>query len=182
MALLVAGETCARLESADRLAFMVDCQSYFAALAAAISAARRQVFLLGWTFDPRTRLAPDGLVRHGAPDEIGRLLIAACEKNPALDVRVLIWRSALPISATQDFFPHRAKAWFEDTGVQFPLDADGALRRLPSSEGGGHRRRRRLLSAAPTSAATAGTPRPISISDARRLSPMAAASTRRGTR
>ena len=63
MALLVAGETCARLESADRLAFMVDCQSYFAALAAAISAARRQVFLLGWTFDPRTRLSPDGWVR-----------------------------------------------------------------------------------------------------------------------
>src|SRR5580693_7651946 len=122
MALLAVGENCERLEPADRLAFLIDCQSYFAALAEAINAARRQILLIGWSFDPRTRLAPDGLFRREAPDEIGRLLIAVSKKIPSVDVRVLVWRSALAISATQGFFPHRARGWFRNTGVRFALD------------------------------------------------------------
>jgi phosphatidylserine/phosphatidylglycerophosphate/cardiolipin synthase-like enzyme len=35
---------------------------------------------------------------------------------------VLIWHSALPISASQDFFPHKARRWFRNTGVKFRLD------------------------------------------------------------
>ncbi len=69
-----------------------------------------------------TTLALDGLFRREAPDEIGRLLIAASKKIPSLDIRVLIWRSALAISATQGFFPYRAKAWFWNTAVRFALD------------------------------------------------------------
>jgi phosphatidylserine/phosphatidylglycerophosphate/cardiolipin synthase-like enzyme len=37
-------------------------------------------------------------------------------------VRLLIWKSALPISASQEFFPHRARAYFRDTPVHFRLD------------------------------------------------------------
>ncbi|MHB8529568.1 MAG: phospholipase D-like domain-containing protein [Caulobacteraceae bacterium] len=122
MSFLEPGETCWRIEAAGRLAFLIDYQSYFSALEAALKVARRQILLIGWSFDPRTRLAPDGLVRSGAPDEIGRRLIEVCAQRPALDVRVLIWRSALAISATQGFFPHRAKDWFKGTGVAFALD------------------------------------------------------------
>ena len=50
------------------------------------------------------------------------MLIELARANPALDIRLLVWRSALPISATQEFFPHRAKAWFRDTPVRFELD------------------------------------------------------------
>jgi phosphatidylserine/phosphatidylglycerophosphate/cardiolipin synthase-like enzyme len=42
--------------------------------------------------------------------------------RPELDVRLLIWRSALPIAAQQEFFPHKARAWFKDTPVKFRLD------------------------------------------------------------
>jgi phosphatidylserine/phosphatidylglycerophosphate/cardiolipin synthase-like enzyme len=43
--------------------------------------------------------------------------------RPGLDVRVLIWKSALPIAASQHFFPHRARACFKNTPVTFRLDA-----------------------------------------------------------
>jgi phosphatidylserine/phosphatidylglycerophosphate/cardiolipin synthase-like enzyme len=46
----------------------------------------------------------------------------ACER-PSVDVRILCWKSALPVSATQRFFPHRAKACFQGTPVHFLLDA-----------------------------------------------------------
>ncbi|HZZ37396.1 MAG TPA: phospholipase, partial [Caulobacteraceae bacterium] len=123
MALLQTGRTCWRVDEASRVAFLIDYQDYYAALVAALEKARRQVLVLGWSFDPRTRTRPDGRPDGAAPDAIGRLLIGLTERRPDLDVRVLIWRSALAISATQDFFPHRAKGWFKGTAVEFRLDA-----------------------------------------------------------
>jgi phosphatidylserine/phosphatidylglycerophosphate/cardiolipin synthase-like enzyme len=119
--MLRAGDTCWRVEAAGRLRFLVDYQDFFAALAEALAKAERQVLLLGWTFDPRTRLRPDG-GRGDAPDQIGRLLIELADRRPKIDIRLLIWRSALAISATQGFLPHRAKAMFKGTGVDFRLD------------------------------------------------------------
>src|SRR5581483_6546273 len=123
MGLLRPGETCWRLDVAGRVKFLVDYQDYFTALRAAMATARRSIHILGWGFDPRTRLAPDGSMDGGAPDEVGATLIRLAEANPGLDVRVLVWRSALPISASQAFFPHRAKAWFKGSRVHFQLDA-----------------------------------------------------------
>jgi phosphatidylserine/phosphatidylglycerophosphate/cardiolipin synthase-like enzyme len=115
-------ETCWRTASAGRVAFLVDYQSYFSAAYEAVLNARRSIVLLGWGFDPRTRLAPDGADVEGEPDEIGRVLQQVTAARPNLDVRLLIWKSALPISATQEFFPHKARQWFEDTPVKFWLD------------------------------------------------------------
>jgi phosphatidylserine/phosphatidylglycerophosphate/cardiolipin synthase-like enzyme len=97
---------------------LVDGQDYFRVLLQAMRKARRSIHLLGWSFDPRARLTPD----HADPAQLGHLLIELSKTNPALDTRLLIWRSALPISATQSGFPHRARAWFKDTRVRFELD------------------------------------------------------------
>ncbi|HEY1427524.1 MAG TPA: phospholipase, partial [Caulobacteraceae bacterium] len=118
MALLRAGETCWRTAPGGRVKFLVDGQAYFAAIAAAIAGARRSIHLLGWSFDPRAVLAPELDPASG----VGHALVEATRANPALDARLLVWRSALPISATQEFFPHRARAWFRGTQVRFELD------------------------------------------------------------
>jgi phosphatidylserine/phosphatidylglycerophosphate/cardiolipin synthase-like enzyme len=122
MTLLRPGETCWTTARADRLAFIVDTQAYFTALYEALIKAKRSVLILGWGFDPRTRLAPDGANVSGEPDEVGNLLIRLSAARPDLEIKLLIWKSALPVSATQEFFPHRARAWFKNTRVQFELD------------------------------------------------------------
>ena len=122
MAFLQPDETCWRIEPADRIAFLVDTQDYFTAVREALAGARHSILLLGWGFDPRTRLQPDGFEGPDEPDEIGHVLIDLARRRPELDVRVLIWRSALPIAASQEFFPHRARAWFKGSRVQFRLD------------------------------------------------------------
>jgi phosphatidylserine/phosphatidylglycerophosphate/cardiolipin synthase-like enzyme len=122
MTALIPGETCWRTMRADRLAFLIDNQAYFAAVFDALQNARRSVLLLGWGFDPRTRLFPDGYDGPDDPDEVGRILVELACARPELDVRLLIWKSALPISASQEFFPHKARKWFEDTPVKFRLD------------------------------------------------------------
>jgi len=122
MSVLDEGETCWRIARAHRAAVLIDNQAYFAAVFAALEKARRSVLLLGWGFDPRTRLFPDGYEGPDDPDEIGRVLVEMAAQRPDLDIRLLVWRSALPIAASQDFFPHKARRWFDGTAVKFRLD------------------------------------------------------------
>ncbi|HEX8232331.1 MAG TPA: phospholipase D-like domain-containing protein [Caulobacteraceae bacterium] len=117
------GRTCWRTARADRAAMLIDNSAYFAAALAAVRKARRQVLLLAWQFDPRTQMSPDGALEPGHPDEIGVVLNQLVKERPHLDVRLLVWKSALPIAASQDFFPHRGHRWFEGSPVHFRLDA-----------------------------------------------------------
>jgi phosphatidylserine/phosphatidylglycerophosphate/cardiolipin synthase-like enzyme len=122
MDVLKPGETCWRKARVGRAAFLVDTEAYFTAVFEALRKARRSVLLLGWGFDPRARLFPDGFDGPDDPDEVGRILVALARARPELDIRLLIWKSALPIAASQQFFPHKARRWFRGTGVQFWLD------------------------------------------------------------
>lgn len=122
MAFLQPEETCWRIERANRIAFLVDAQDYFTAVREALAQARHSILLLGWGFDPRTRLQPDGFEGPDDPDEIGHVLLGLSRERPELDIRLLIWKSALPISASQEFFPHRARAWFQNSRIRFRLD------------------------------------------------------------
>ncbi|HKP78962.1 MAG TPA: phospholipase D-like domain-containing protein [Phenylobacterium sp.] len=122
MSLLIPGETCWRTDEAGRIAFLIDTEAYFTALFEAMQKARRSILILGWGFDPRTRLFPDGYDGPDDPDEVGHVLLRLAKDRPELDIRLLIWKSALPIAATQEFFPHKARKWFEGTAVQFRLD------------------------------------------------------------
>jgi len=119
MTLLVPGDTCWRTEPADRAAFLVDNELYFAALHAALRSAERSIHILGWAFDPRTRLTPDGTEGPDDPDEVGRILIELCRARPELKVRVLAWRSPFGVVGHQDIRGHRAKRTFAGTPVTF---------------------------------------------------------------
>lgn len=120
--LLRPGETCWRIETAKRLAFLVDAEPYYAALLEALGRARHSIWILGWAFDPRTRLAPDGKEGPNDPDEIGQVLIHLTRDNPDLDVRVLIWKSTLSINGSHAFLEHRARKAFRGTSVQYRED------------------------------------------------------------
>jgi len=122
MSVLTPGETCWRTDRADRVAFLVDTEAYFTALYEAMMKARRSILILGWGFDPRTRLFPDGYDGPDDPDEVGHVLLRLARERPELDVRLLIWKSALPIAASQEFFPHKARRWFHGSPVKFHLD------------------------------------------------------------
>lgn len=122
MTIFTPGDTCWRTAGADRVAFLIDNEAYFTAAFEAMQKARRSILLLGWGFDPRTRLFPDGYDGPADPDEVGRILLRLSAARPELDIRLLIWKSALPVSASQQFFPHKARRWFEGTKIKFRLD------------------------------------------------------------
>lgn len=119
--LLRPGLTCWRVEKADRVAVLVENATYFSALRKALNNARRSIVLLGWQFDPRTRLDPEE-PRSDPSGEIGHLLRRLVRERPDLDVRLLIWKSPLPIAISQGFYPQKAQGWFRRRHVDFRLD------------------------------------------------------------
>ena len=101
---------------APRAAVLVDIADYYAAARTAMVAARRSIHLLNWAFESRTHLDP-----VAEPDEpIGDLLKRLAASG--LDVRVLVWKAALPVAASQDFFPLQDRRSFRGSAVKFVLD------------------------------------------------------------
>ncbi|MGH7021530.1 MAG: phospholipase D-like domain-containing protein [Brevundimonas sp.] len=124
--LLEPGRDCWRVATANRFTPLMENKAYFDALASALHKATRSIVVLGWQFDPRTRLNPDSpLTDHRG--EIGHQLRMLVREKPELDVRLLIWKSPLLIAASQGFYPHRAQRWFRKRTVEFRLDKPGIL-------------------------------------------------------
>lgn len=124
--LLEPGRGCWRVATADRFTPLMENDAYFDALASSLHKAKKSIVILGWQFDPRTRLDPESpLTDHRG--EIGHQLRMLVRAKPELDVRLLIWKSPLLIAASQGFYPHRAQRWFRKRTVEFRLDKPGIL-------------------------------------------------------
>lgn len=120
--MLKAGTTCWRVETAPRAALLVDMAPYLDAARVALSAATRSIHFLNWAFDPDTVVdhAPDG--PGSDPLRIGPFLRTLADERPELQIRILCWQSALPVAATQRFFPWRSRTFFAGSRVDFRLD------------------------------------------------------------
>ena len=120
--LLEAGLTCWRRETASRASLLIDMEAYFDAAKEAMAQAKHCVHLLNWAFEAQTQFHPTPGAGDGDPaDQFGNFLIALAEK-PNLDVRLLCWKSAMPVAATQHFFPFGDRRKFHGTKVKFVLD------------------------------------------------------------
>jgi phosphatidylserine/phosphatidylglycerophosphate/cardiolipin synthase-like enzyme len=117
---LLSEATCWRAETASRAALLIDMEAYFDAAMEAMRSAKHCVHLLNWAFEANTQFHPaDG--GGGAPDdEIGNFLIALAQSG--IEVRILCWKSAMPVAATQHFFPFVDRRKFHGTKVDFVLD------------------------------------------------------------
>jgi phosphatidylserine/phosphatidylglycerophosphate/cardiolipin synthase-like enzyme len=107
-----------------RAAVLVDAEAYFDAAVQAMEAARRSIHFLNWAFEPETRLKPRPAGAAGPDETIAELLKRLAAARPELDVRILCWQSALPVAATQKFFPIVDRRTFAGSRVRFILDGE----------------------------------------------------------
>ncbi len=121
--LLQDGKTCWRTARADRAALLVDMAGYFEAAKAAMQQARHTIHFLNWAFEHDTFLNPGPNCTGEEGDRIGNFLKGLAAANPHLDIRILCWNSAMPVAATQRFFPFADRAAFKGTPIKFKLDA-----------------------------------------------------------
>jgi phospholipase D1/2 len=112
------GRTCWRVERADRVAFLVDGERYFGALASALERARRHVWLIGWDFHTHFRL------RRG-PGDPGLLefLDGLLRRRPELRIRMLEWDFAMIYSLGRQVLPS-FRFRIHPRRLRFVLDGD----------------------------------------------------------
>lgn len=93
------GRNCWRIAKAARVAVSVDGEAYFAAVRDALIAAQRQVIILAWDIHSRVKLVRED-PQDGLPTALAELILALLERNPQLQVYVLLWDYA-PIYALE---------------------------------------------------------------------------------
>ena len=120
--LLREGETCRSVATAGRAALLIDMACYFEAAKAAMKSARHSIYFLNWAFEQDTLLEPRPGGGGADSDRIGNFLKALADADHGLDIRILCWKSAMPVAATQRFFPFADRRAFTGTRVRFVLD------------------------------------------------------------
>jgi phosphatidylserine/phosphatidylglycerophosphate/cardiolipin synthase-like enzyme len=120
--LLEPGNTCWRRETSARAALIVDMADYFDAAMSAMRKAKHTIHLLNWAFEPQTLFHPQPGCTGPEDDRIANFLKTLANDNPKLDVRILCWQSALPVAATQNWFPLADRKEFTGSNVKFVLD------------------------------------------------------------
>ena len=120
--LLEPGSTCWRRGTSTRAALIVDMADYFDAAMAAMCRAKHTVHLLNWAFEPQTLFHPQPGCMGPEDDRIANFLKHLSKTKPSLDIRILCWKSALPVAATQNWFPLADRKTFAGSRVKFVLD------------------------------------------------------------
>lgn len=84
------GRNCWRIEAATRASVVIDADDYYAAVRQAMLGAKQQIFLIGWDFDARIRLAAKR-DHPGVPNRVGPFITWLVGRNSDLRVYVLRW-------------------------------------------------------------------------------------------
>ncbi len=115
------GDTCWRIERADRVALIVDAADYFRAAQAAMLKAQHSILMIGWDFDTRIDLDPtrDG---GGHPTGLGAFLTWLVEAKPELHVHILKWDLGMVKALWRGTTLFRVAQWAFHERIAFKLD------------------------------------------------------------
>ncbi|MEO3431663.1 VTT domain-containing protein [Inquilinus sp. CAU 1745] len=122
MSILEPGDSCWRVEHADRVALLIDGEAYFAALRSAIMQARKSIVILAWELHTKVELVRGAPPDDGWPVALGALLRRAVDENRDLQVRVLLWDYAVIYALERELFPRIRRPWDNRRRIVFRTD------------------------------------------------------------
>ena len=112
-----------RIERAARAAVLIDAGAFFGAVREALKQAQRNVFVIGWDLDSRTRLVGEDCETHdGWPATLREFLTRLVEERPELTVHLLAWDYAVLYALEREPFPSLKLGWNTPPRVRFRLD------------------------------------------------------------
>lgn len=113
------GQNCSRVVTSERVAFLVDGEAYYRAVAEACESARQAIYILGWDVDSRIRL------RRGADEDqekFGKFLDRLVHEHPELHVYILEWDFAMFYSLERETWSRLSLGWMSHERIHFELD------------------------------------------------------------
>jgi len=121
--ILVEGRNCWRIEPADRVSFLIDGASYFAAFMSAVELARESILIVGWDFDSRIQLLHD----EEAKDRLvvlGEFLNSLVAEREDLHAHILDWDFAMIFALERELLPEIRFDWRTHQRLHFHLDGN----------------------------------------------------------
>ncbi|MGB3627757.1 MAG: phospholipase D-like domain-containing protein [Henriciella sp.] len=120
--ILVPGETCQRIETADQMRIIVDGKNYFRAVKQAMLTAQKTIMMLGWDFDTRIAFEPGEQTLEG-PNQLGEFLSWLSTERDDLQLYMLKWNVGAMQSMMRGMRPIAlTKITFQDN-FHFHLDS-----------------------------------------------------------
>lgn len=112
-----------RVAHAQRASVLIDGAAFFPAVREALLKARRNVFIVGWDIDSRTRLvgqscSPD----DGKPVSFVEFISSLVQERPELTVHLLLWDYSVVYALERELSPTLALHWKTPRQVRLCLD------------------------------------------------------------
>jgi phospholipase D1/2 len=120
------GGNCWRVEPASRIAFLVDGENYYRAVAEAFARAERSIYIVGWDVNSRTRMIERDNP-FGLPSELGPMLDALVSRRRRLHARVLEWDFPMLYALDRELLPLVQFGWRTHRRVHIRLDSNHPL-------------------------------------------------------
>lgn len=109
---LVEGRTCWKKTHAVKAALLQNGETYFRAFRESVLQATQSIFIVGWDIDGRVELlrgkeasSPGRSDDPDAPITLAGLINHAIDKNPGLNVYILLWCYSPVLAASREFLP-----------------------------------------------------------------------------
>jgi len=110
---------CWKVTPARNVAFLIDGENYFRAVAEACEAARQAIYIIGWDIDSRIRLCRD---EPSNDERLGAFVDRLAHQNPDLHIHILEWDFAMLYSLERETLPLLSFGWKTHERVHFALD------------------------------------------------------------
>ncbi|OHV23063.1 phospholipase [Rhizobium sp. RMa-01] len=107
---------------AEKVAFLINGNRYFAEVSRALRQARRRIWIVGWDFNPDIPLEPEK-----SDETLADLLHALAAANPELEIRILIWALG-PVYSEKSLQVLRKKNFPRNARIDLRFDLQGAVR------------------------------------------------------
>jgi len=104
---------------AERIAFLIDGENYYRAIADACESALKAIYILGWDVDSRIRLRRDEEAKH---ETFGEFLERLVHERPELHVYILEWDFAMFYSLERETWTRMKLGWMSHERIHFELD------------------------------------------------------------
>ncbi|ANM14657.1 MULTISPECIES: phospholipase D-like domain-containing protein [unclassified Rhizobium] len=108
--------------SAEKAAFLINGNRYFAEVSRTLRQARRTIWIVGWDFNPDIPLEPEK-----SDETLADLLHELTAANPELEIRILIWALG-PVYSEKSLQVLRKKNFPRNARIDLRFDLQGAVR------------------------------------------------------
>jgi phosphatidylserine/phosphatidylglycerophosphate/cardiolipin synthase-like enzyme len=121
VAIFKENHNCWRISNAERIAFLIDGEAYFEALADAIEQAQNTVLIASWDIDSRIQLFK-GNDAASKQTNLGEFLNAKAKRTPGLHVYILNWDFPMLYATEREWPPIFNLGWKTHRRIRYHLD------------------------------------------------------------